>query len=193
MKSQKLHLFWAPVYVRELEGEELERVQTQIKSAMDQLEVKGSPWDDEVSSSFNFDGTNDIVNLGMNHLTDAIFESLRDWCGFIKYPTRPFRLVDSWLNVYDSKNFMYDHVHPERAISGCYYYQADGDEGNLTFKSPNPVDHLRLWPADMMPQRQSHHLQPKTGTLIMFPSWLTHKVGVNRTDKQRISIAFNLA
>ena len=89
MKSQKLHLFWAPVYVRELEGEELDQVQAQIKIAMQQLDVKGSPWDDEVSSSFDFEGSNDIVNLGMNHLTDAIFESLRDWCGFIKYPTRP--------------------------------------------------------------------------------------------------------
>ena len=34
-------------------------------------------------------------------------------------------------------------------------------------------------------------LQPKTGMLCMFPAWLDHCVEANRTDKRRISFAFN--
>jgi hypothetical protein len=33
--------------------------------------------------------------------------------------------------------------------------------------------------------------QPKTGDLIIFPSWLTHYVIMKPNNKNRISIAFN--
>ncbi len=35
-------------------------------------------------------------------------------------------------------------------------------------------------------------VQPKTGSTVMFPSWLEHKVEFQRGDRSRISMSFNL-
>ena len=35
-------------------------------------------------------------------------------------------------------------------------------------------------------------LDVKTGTLIMFPSWLLHSVDENRSSEERVSVAFNI-
>ena len=32
---------------------------------------------------------------------------------------------------------------------------------------------------------------PKPNTLLLFPPWIDHKVEINKTDEERISIAFN--
>jgi ectoine hydroxylase-related dioxygenase (phytanoyl-CoA dioxygenase family) len=35
-------------------------------------------------------------------------------------------------------------------------------------------------------------LRIATGSLILFPAWLPHSVDANRSDRERISISFNL-
>jgi len=50
---------------------------------------------------------------------------------------------------------------------------------------------FKQWPADQL-RDQDFQVEPKEGRLVLFPSWLTHRVSVNRTDEERISIAFNL-
>ena len=32
----------------------------------------------------------------------------------------------------------------------------------------------------------------ENGTILLFPSWLTHSVDANRSDKPRISVSFNV-
>jgi hypothetical protein len=39
---------------------------------------------------------------------------------------------------------------------------------------------------------QVFRLQPKSGTIVMFPSWLTHSVEPWDGEGERISIAFNI-
>jgi ectoine hydroxylase-related dioxygenase (phytanoyl-CoA dioxygenase family) len=39
---------------------------------------------------------------------------------------------------------------------------------------------------------QKMTLDVKTGSLIFFPSWLYHSVDDNRSEKERISVAFNV-
>ena len=110
---------------------------------------------------------------------------------------------DSWININSKGEFNPPHVHPGQSYSGVYYVFTPDDSGMIHFLDPrnapvfscpdpkfkagknvyggpNPYDH-----------RVFSHL-PKGGQIIIFPSWLTHYVDPNPTDKHRVSIAFNI-
>jgi uncharacterized protein (TIGR02466 family) len=184
--------FSTPIYHYQFEGEPLDLIQQEIAQKIDQLEAKQGPWAELGRTSFNFEGSNDIVSLGLDLVKDTIFTHLWHYLEAVSYPASGFQMADSWFNWYARGEFMYEHIHPNRRVSGCYYYQSTGEDGDLKLRNPNPHMHTGLWPADLMPQ-QDLIITPRQGLLVLFPSWMWHRVSPNLTDTTRISIAFNLA
>jgi uncharacterized protein (TIGR02466 family) len=102
----------------------------------------------------------------------------------------PVYLTHSWIN-FTSKNQGQDwHQHDDSIISGVYYYSTNEIDGDLVFKTPNPFVNIEFFPNGPLVKKY-YSLSPKKGKLILFPGWLEHKVEVNQTDHQRISISFN--
>jgi len=101
----------------------------------------------------------------------------------------------------DSNN---THCHPGCLWSGVYYVDdgietnSDAAGGHLIFEDPRfPMNSmyqpdLVMRDPEGVPQRNQHSVTPKSGMLIMFPSWLRHSVRPYKGDKDRISVAFNL-
>ena len=56
----------------------------------------------------------------------------------------------------------------------------------------NPVQFTQkgLFPAGKQAFEKIYY-PPHEGMIILFPGWLDHRVGVNTTDDDRITIAFN--
>jgi len=75
-------------------------------------------------------------------------------------------------------------------ISGTYYYQTSGDDGDIVFRTPNPFVELELFPLGGTVDKL-YNIKPKVGKIVLFPGWLSHKVESNITDNDRISISFN--
>lgn len=77
--------------------------------------------------------------------------------------------------------------------SGVYYVQADQDHPGLTLVNTNQKTH---WPRTGVTQLTESN-SPEvtcvatTGTVIIFPSYLLHKVNQQMVDKERITVAFN--
>ena len=40
--------------------------------------------------------------------------------------------------------------------------------------------------------RKKFKMNPKDNSLVLFPSWVPHEVEENKSDRQRINIAFNV-
>ena len=99
-------------------------------------------------------------------------------------------LGNSWANVNDKTAWNTPHLHNGCWYSGVLYIKADGDEGDFVAidTAPKVVSDCPHNPRD----RQNWTLQPKTGTLFLFPSALMHMVEPNSTDKDRYSISFNM-
>lgn len=185
--------FPTPIQVYDLEGFELERVQAEIAGVIDTIEHWDTPWAESGQTSYRTEGVNDLQTYKLDHLTRSIFAALGGMLKDLGYPMNtPWNLCDSWFNWYGRGDFMFEHIHPERRISGCYYYATTGEDGQLKFKNPNPLMQNKLWPADAL-RDQDYTVEPRVGRLVLFPSWLPHRVSVNRTDTTRISIAFNIA
>jgi uncharacterized protein (TIGR02466 family) len=111
--------------------------------------------------------------------------------------------VNVWANVNREGNYNEIHYHPAAYWSGVYYVQ-DGNvakegslDGCLVFHDPRGAAPAMYAPnvKYTIPGMQSggghEFIWPKSGTLLLFPSWLAHSVRSFGTKATRISIAFN--
>ena len=185
--------FTTPIAVVDLEGQELELVQAEIAGVIDSIPRTATPWAESGQTSYRVEGVNNLQEYHLDHMTRSIFGALGTMLKDLNYPMNtPWNLCDSWFNWYGQGDFMFEHIHPERRISGCYYYATTGLDGQLKFKNPNPLMQNKLWPADLL-RDQDFTVEPKVGRIVLFPSWLPHRVSINTTSVTRISIAFNIA
>ncbi len=185
-------VFSTPLWVQDLEGEELEVITEQVDRCLDRVEIKDRPWDDLVKTTFSFQGSNDLRRYRLVALEQAIHRAVRAYCHSLNYDPTTLFLKESWLNRFDQGDFMYDHTHPDSRISGTYYHRASPDQGAIRFRDPNVVMQNRMFPADQQPFRQGWRIEPQHGRIVLFPSWLTHRVEPNTTDQPRWSIPFNI-
>jgi uncharacterized protein (TIGR02466 family) len=102
----------------------------------------------------------------------------------------PNRLGHSWINIIDNSARQDWHQHQDATISGTYYYQTSGTDGDISFRTPNPFVELELFPLGSTVNK-FYNIQPKVGKIVLFPGWLEHRVNSNPTGNTRISISFN--
>ena len=100
--------------------------------------------------------------------------------------------LSAWGTVLDSGGHQEPHNHPGQFASGVYYVQmpdrldpAGGpDQGAIEFGRP---------PAALGPPPGALKLvRPRTGMLVLFPSYLWHRTIPCHGDRPRISIAFDI-
>ena len=104
-----------------------------------------------------------------------------------------------WVNINEKHHFNEWHVHPHSTLTGTYYIKHDGSvkNGNIVFK--NPIGSYVIsahWPNEIIETTNaitSHigRVTPKSNMLLIFPSWLEHKVEANLKNDSRISLSFN--
>jgi len=135
-----------------------------------------------------------IVERCKNLTVDRRGEGLLRW-----YP-------EMWANVSRAGASNQTHAHPGAYWSAVYYvddgYQGSADKrlgGELVFVDPRfPMVRMRtpdLRPlgTDGEPQHHEVWFRPRTGMLVMFPSWLQHSVRPYLGNGTRISIAVNVS
>ncbi len=184
--------FPTPIFVHTFEGEELNIIQSEITSALPNIlaGLHDSPWGDNVNTTFERNGKNDIHAFKLHQFESALMAAVDVYAEKIGYPKTNFKMIESWFNICKNGQFQYDHTHSTAHISGCYYYDTNELDGKIRFANPNPIIHIGRFPADKI-EIEAVTYAPKVGRLLLFPGWLTHRVGVNNTDHNRISVAFN--
>jgi uncharacterized protein (TIGR02466 family) len=95
------------------------------------------------------------------------------------------------------------HIHPASLWSGVYYVQTPENAGNIEFTDPR-TQQLMMPPRYVPNKKRSPtcwtkvNFTPKSGLLLIFPSWLYHSVAPNLsekkgTDSERVIISFNIS
>ena len=102
--------------------------------------------------------------------------------------------TNTWLNINGQNDYNINHVH-EGFISGVYYPQASPDMGGLRLENHNNLKSIS-WHGSNFNNYNTHNaenflVRPKTGLLVLFPSWLEHGVEPNTINDDRISFSFN--
>jgi uncharacterized protein (TIGR02466 family) len=128
---------------------------------------------------------------------EAIALAVVDICNSLPYKKSVKVIMDNgWANVNRFKDCNNPHEHPHCIWSCVYYVQADDDSGNITFLDPKVKrtmynDEIYLENLTNPASTFTYQCVPQTGKLIVFPSYLTHRVEPNLTVNPRISISCN--
>ena len=104
-------------------------------------------------------------------------------------------ITESWININQKGHLNHTHDHPGSLFSGVYYVKGGADKGALELKTP-VTPHTYTISDSMIAGFNAFTghamvIPPVTGDLLIFPSWLQHRVNMSQSDEDRISIAFN--
>ena len=100
----------------------------------------------------------------------------------------------AWANVNPPGGSNNTHVHGNCILSAVYYVETHGPEqGALVFCDPRPgaVQYHPLIGESNYINAQNIERVPQDHDLLLFPSWLPHRVALNKSKKRRISVAVN--
>ena len=104
-------------------------------------------------------------------------------------------ITEAWININQKGHFNYSHDHPGSLFSAVYYVKGGADKGALEIKTPI-APHTYTISNEMVGSFNAFTghamvIPPVTGDLLIFPSWLLHRVNMSQSEEDRISIAFN--
>ncbi len=104
--------------------------------------------------------------------------------------------LKGWANVTRDGTYNLVHNHPNHVWSGTYYVATGdpdtGDQYNGRLELLDPRNGVGLFGIGGLSTGGRCLVDPKPGTMVVFPSWLNHQVHPFRGTGGRISIAFNV-
>jgi uncharacterized protein (TIGR02466 family) len=108
-----------------------------------------------------------------------------------------FKLMNSWINIHKKNDWAQAHEHSNSYISGIVYLDVNDESGKLVFyKERNWLNIFPKTPELNFEEYNEINSQtwsyiPKNNDIFLFPSFLTHSVEKNLSNKDRYSLAFN--
>ncbi len=104
----------------------------------------------------------------------------------------------AWVNINKSGDYNVKHQHPTNDLSGVLWIKTPENSGNIEFESPfmfSSYQEIELYNTDFKDHcniYQTFYFNPIEGKILVFPSHLAHCVEKNKSEEDRISVAFNL-
>jgi len=106
------------------------------------------------------------------------------------------KLDSLWVNLLKPGGHHSAHIHPHSILSGTFYVDVPDRSGAIRFEDPRlPMMMAAPVRMDDAPEelRTFVAVQPRSGLLLMWESWLRHEVQPGTTKADRLSISFNFA
>ena len=110
-----------------------------------------------------------------------------------------FYITTSWAVKFETGGWGQKHMHGNSLFSGVVYLKTPKDEsGKISFHKDNRYSNIcsptlqldyinyNIYNSDVW------SISPKENDVIIFPSNLTHSVEINKSEEDRISVAFNV-
>ena len=159
-------------------------------------------WENFIKSQEYWVGKSTPITQDQHILDNNIFNNLKNqitkmsiyYLNNIGYKIDSVKITSSWgvktINERDSST----HDHSNSFISGVFYFNKGS---NIMFSNPNTS---KWWLKSLPIQEESIDIfkwtsfsfKPCPKLLIMFPSWLFHKIESKNENEKRFSIAFNI-
>lgn len=184
--------FSTPIYATRLESPE---IQDEITAAIGNVNFVTAPaeWGSthkiSACDGASLFGEDVIAQLNLTKLKAAIEEHIRVFMLISGHNNVEIDTVISWFTLNERGSYGRSHTHGDAHISGVYYYQTSGNDGDIYFMSPALVQTTNRYFAGYA---NDIRFPPVVGGLLMFPGWLQHGVQTNMTDSKRISLSFNV-
>ena len=143
--------------------------------------------------SEGFDLKNENLKNFINEISKNIGVAVNDMGWDLE--AQIVKITNMWAIINKNKAFNERHHHGNSSLSAAYYVKAENNAGNIVFFDPrqaNVFHHPTAKKANDL-NGQIKSVTPKAGTLVLFPSYLEHKVEENLSNEERIVVSFNVS
>jgi len=190
-----MHLFFStPVWINEINNSE--SINTELKNYIYKKKEK-NPEGTKKSNvngwhSDEFDLKNENLKNFISEISKNIESAIKDMDWDLE--TQIVKITSMWSIINNKDAFNEKHHHGNSALSAAYYVKAEQNAGNIVFYDPrqaNVFHHPTSKQVNSV-NAQVQSVTPKAGTLVLFPSYLEHKVNPNLSNEERIVISFNV-
>jgi len=187
---QVLPLFSNPVYVAEL-GEPSQRATEFCKTAEYVRYAADNGWVSKnkyVLEAEPLAETRAVILREINTFLHEVLALEKD---------KTFYITNSWIQKISIGDWTHAHAHENSLLSGVYYVNVYEDSGD--FYLEKTFDKMNLFPSLLtfgftsknLLNCQNWAIRPKNGTLVLFPSQVSHFAEANKNKNDRYCIAFN--
>ena len=189
-----LDLFPTPVFASQIPLEFSKVVPWLFKQEMLSEEVDSPNYGERSKNSYILDEPES------KDLKNYILGLVNQYGKMLGYEYDSYRFGQSWVSYKHHGQHHTMHSHPNSLISGVFYFGEPTDktpaikfhklEGgfNVSYLSPKFVKDKR----ELKYAQKEFSIEFTPGLLLLFPSYLHHSVPLNKTDKTRCSLAFNI-
>lgn len=190
MKSQVFQMFPTPLYVSTYYGDTSEVVKYLDSQEMHQ----NTGWYGMISKNSY------VIDHPVFHdLRNFFMECFKDFAtNVMRYNYSDLQFAQSWITHKAPGQFHKAHTHPNTLLAGVFYYDFQPDDSAICFsKDVKSINRASFEPS-LLPDYQSHifsqeeiYFTPQQNNFIIFPSYVTHGVPPNKTNRVRKALGVN--
>tara|TARA_R110000803_G_C11843743_1_gene304926 strand:- start:49 stop:630 length:582 start_codon:yes stop_codon:yes gene_type:complete len=114
-------------------------------------------------------------------------EYIKVW-DFSKPPT--CKIQEHWVNIALPNSYQEGHHHGKVLLSGVIYIEVNDKSGDFQLFNPLTTESILMIPSNKFGSFFS--ISPSPSMILLFPGWMTHRALHNSSNKNRISISFNI-
>ena len=118
---------------------------------------------------------------------------------YLGFKKKKYIITTSWITFTPEGGSSQTHNHRNSFWSGVYYFQDEYPEGSSSIQFSNPITPLSDYCYSAYDIEKFNHYNceswgflPEPKQLLLFPSYLKHRVMKNNSNKVRHSLAFNI-
>ena len=186
------NLFPIPLYVATYEGDISE-----IVKYFDNSEMDGN----DIQNGYGLISKNSYIldNPICKPLNDFFMFHFREFAtNIMRWNYEELQFAQSWLTYKKPGQFHKAHTHPNTLLAGVFYYDTQENDAALCFSKETRAYNRSYLEPSLLPDYQEYpysqeeiYFQPKQNNFIIFPSYLTHGVPPNNTNKIRKALGVN--
>ena len=111
-----------------------------------------------------------------------------------KIKNKNIRISEMWAIINKKEDFNVIHTHPNCYLSAAYYVKAPINCGKFEIEHPNSAKKYAFPEVEVRNELNLEvaSIEINEGDLLLFPSYLPHKVGQNQSNDDRIVVSFNV-
>jgi uncharacterized protein (TIGR02466 family) len=192
MDSYIDNVYTTPIYVAKISEEEgFSVIQEEAKRAIEASEFTAkAEWGSTHYLSSTTFMDNVIDEQKMKIFSIILHSHLHKYMDTIGFNIRPY-LVTSWFSLFQKGQYGHLHNHGNADVSGCYYIETSGDDGDFYIEDPRPANETSYAFAGRYCSGRRTY-KPEVGKMLLFPGYLYHGIKTNTTDTDRVSLSFNI-
>lgn len=183
-------LFPVPLYVTTYEGDT-----TEIIDYFDSCEMNEPHGGYGIISKDSYIVDNPVckplADFAMHHFKEFATNVMR-------YDYEELMFAQSWLTYKKPGQFHKAHTHPNTLLAGVFYYEHYEDDAAICFSKEAKSYHRSYLEPSLLSDYQQYpysqeeiYFKPQQNNFIIFPSYITHGVPPNMTNRVRKALGIN--